>query len=260
MSLSDLTVGDLWQRLVSAAPLLSVIIALLALLRPEITSFFSKQKATLEFHLKEKIQLWMTADGIRLSIEGTLESLHSSHFIENIIIVLSRSDKAQKKLTWEFFESPIIGRQEATPSYPYNLPSNATTSGMFTFGEMASLPEKWVKLFSDFKKKFSDHFRMKNTEERDLRSLFNNFITSDGKSASHELFDYLSEQFYWFEGNYELLMTVKTKRPQKEYTFYHSFSINAEESKRLKNNIIRTQFDSCWVPDTIFEKIWTKLN
>jgi hypothetical protein len=87
----------------------SVIIALLALFRPEWSKLFRRWTSKLHFTPVPRIELGYGNFGVTIGIAGALRTLNHDQFIESIdLAVVRQSDQSQHQYSWAVFRTSTI--------------------------------------------------------------------------------------------------------------------------------------------------------
>lgn len=250
---------------------IAAFIAFLAFIRPEITNFFLYRRGTIEFHPRDRVIVGFTAFGPRFSVDGTMESISRSHFIDSITLKIVRlRDNSEHEFIWDLWESPVVGKWSghAIPAYPFPLIKDTNLQGLLTFGDEST------------KARFYDNLLA-------LGNAFTNFITANYPNAdasfdrvaafqAHNLYeqqlppaqlrmqsgtyDLLRRIFYWDEGTYYAEMSIKTSRPKKIFKFSFNFALTHEESDRLRdNNVINALWNACGIQNVPYQQAQPKI-
>ncbi len=191
--------------------------------------------------------------GPTIGLNGTIRALNKDVFVRNIDLRLVREkDRAQHNYKWAAFQSTRIEPASNQPS-PMEIPSSFLIS--------PNLPHRFNIIFNDNDlltdlRPSLNIFRSqwyKVTEE--LSRIWPNFpgtspppeiltkivslIEEFSKSKIHiETFTKLRENCYWEPGYYQLVINVKTSKPDNTFTKICRFSLTEEDSRILKLNVM----------------------
>lgn len=223
----------------TAYEVLAIVLAALALLIPVgkwiINRFIKKIKVT--FIPSEYVTLSFNRSGAYITLGGVYESKNKSAIIKNVCVEVVRAiDNATLYLNWSTFPSPIYrkvaGGYETSfeTAHPFKVDADGLTPVFIEFSNAMEDPnEKTSAIIRQVSNAVSPILLQPNidlfTADSQVKQL------KEYQDAKLELNDY----FFWREGNYQII--VKTEYNNNIFSNSYIFSINKEESERLRANI-----------------------
>lgn len=228
-----------------------VIIAIIALLRPEITEKYRSYKSKLVFHPASKIEIGYSEHGPTIGIYGTFFATHQPIIIEKINIQISRErDKATYKFRWLAFRSlkpysQQINEIEVASAFIVNpmVPEkrNIMLHDTETLENFKDQILEIRNLYSDFLTKLPDSDKILKDEIK--FSMFQ----ENHKENFIKAFASINNYFYWDQGIYNGQLYFRASGTQNKFAHEFKFSISEEESKRLRLNTISIIKSSCFL-------------
>lgn len=95
--------------------------------------------------------------------------------------------------------------------------------------------EKYSNKWDMFRRK-TESEAMENEKER-KEYVMNSLESFTGTEDYQHPFEFLSENFFWHQGEYEITLEIQTLEPQNIYEKVAVFELTEEHSKKLKQNI-----------------------
>ena len=244
--------GWSWSDLGAAA---SAVIALVALIRPEIGSFIARWKSSLELHPAGLLEVGFGELGPMVGMLGTLSAHAKAQFVSSVsLTVVRRRDQLRHEFSWTAFRPLTLGNsseglqiatgfliQESEPKQ-----FNILFADRATLSEMEDSYEAVRSAALDFFAK--EQILLKDLSASDRKAAHEKF-EEDGRIVKSASFSKLSRIFYWDPGVYDVTVEIKTFRPKRSYQKKLSFEMSEKESDRLRVNIIHIISHSALEPE-----------
>ena len=199
--------------------------------------------------------------GPTLAINGTLRAHRKNIFVREISITVTRdSDGSTHELVWTAFRSPQL-RFAHTDPITLELPSG--------FNIQPDHPYRYHIFFSDYKTQTEivptlndviNEWREYIVSHQDkinkiihdtgfsedvvIGQIYSDEFVSKSE-AWQRAWDLLNRKIYWENGNYRMLMNVKTSSPDKSFSEEWVFSIDKATFDNLQLNAIATLRELC---------------
>lgn len=240
---------------------LSAAIALIALLRPEISSLLIRWKAKIDFHVRPSRKIIVGFRGIPFCwLDGTIESVAGNNLIEDMMLRVTRTrDQATYELQWVLWESTIIGENRASPAYAFQLFQNAAINGLLSFRDELTA-ERYASELKNLREGFEYYLKGQFSEPDvypdDVKPIFEDFVKQSTVAESYSnALSRIQRAMYWDAGKYACEFHIKTKRPNKSYLFTFEFELNTQDQRLLEENAIRTIWSAIGVKNVIFNQV-----
>lgn len=247
--------------IIDNAEFLSAAIALIALLRPEISSLLIRWKAKVDFHVRPSRKMIIGFRGIpQCWLDGTIESVVGHNLIEDMAIKITRDrDQTTNTLQWVLWESTMIGENKASPAYAFQLFQNATMNGLLSFRDEITA-ERYASELKNLKDGFEYYVKSKFPDPaiypEDLKPTFEEFIRETVVIDKYSnALTRIQRAMYWDSGIYSCEFEIKTKRPTKNYKFKFEFELNAQDQTSLEENAIRTIWAAVGIKNVVFNQV-----
>ncbi|MGB8656755.1 MAG: hypothetical protein WCE90_03110 [Candidatus Zixiibacteriota bacterium] len=211
------------------------------------------RKGKVEIYETGPIEIGYSQFGPTVGLNGTLRVLNKHVFIKSIdLLVVRERDKAQHSFRWIAFRPPKIdlaGTQAITMEIPSGFLVSPDSPYRF------SIVFNDNDLFDDFRPLFNAYISewYKVTEQLtkilppslgvapspEIIATMAKLIEDFRKSPIHlNTYTALDRKCYWEPGDYSLTMNVRASKPDRVFPKTCKFSINEDDSKNLKLNVI----------------------
>lgn len=210
------------------------------------------RKGEIDIYETGTIEIGYSTWGPTICLNGTLRGLNKDVFLKSIDLrIVRKKDQAQHNFRWIAFRSPKIDLAGTQPS-SMEIPSGFLIS--------PNSPHRYNivfndnDLFQDFRPIFSDYITEWNkvveqlaTKPLDPNSPFYTqtvkehyvIIENFRNSKKHvDTYTALDRKCYWDDGEYSLILNVRTSKPDKIFSNNYCFSITETDSRNLKLNVI----------------------
>lgn len=219
--------------------IVATVIAGLALIQPWVIALCKMifLKIKVSFLPSAKIKLFYNRSGSYLNMGGVIESKNQSSIIKNICAkVIRQKDKAELKLNWSSFISPVnqtIGNNYVTSNEnarPFKIAAN-------------ELLPVFVEFANDDDKANNRLFEIYNEIALECNRIikkninFEQAVSELSNLAKYKKFrQELLEDFYWKESDYVIELVI-TYNEKCRVVYKYKFNISKQESTSLKENI-----------------------
>lgn len=225
------------------------------------------RRPTVEMLPSGNIEIGFSGFGPTIGLLGTLHVRHKDVFIKRMAVVITCvKDSSKHEFNWHAFRSRTINLNPSELP-PVEVASSflLTTQNPFIFNiffvdnaftaevspKVGEVPKKWNG--------FKDHrlqelqatgniftlLRDKITDE----ALYNEFVKT--RSTTEE-YTTLDRSFYWKAGEYVLVISVETLRPDKTISKTFRFDLSPDEERLLRLNSISIIRTLCGLPVNFF--------
>jgi hypothetical protein len=127
----------------------------------------------------------------------------------------------------------------------FSIQFHDTTTGERLRQPLADLKEHWQTYLRN------NQVILANIPSNQARNTYDIFHHENIRDIS-PIYQMIDRQFYWIEGDYNLILDVRTSRPNREFCFRYRFHLSETESNLLRLNAIASMQTSCNLPDVIF--------
>lgn len=254
--------------------ILSLLIAIIALLRPELTKLVRRFSNKIDFYPSDKIEIGFFDLGPTIGLHGTIRNRGGDQFIRTINLKLTRQrDNATNKYTWGLFRQlktvsrGNIGVEQNVTCELANsflIEGNKDKNINIQFHDTAT-KERYADKVLELMNQFNNFIYRENIALNDQQSIVNaqeSFkVTPQNNELIIETFNTLGNEFYWESGDYEIRIEIVTDNPKKSFFYTDKFSITAEQVKRLRLNnvaLIQTAMANNSPPNFIIVELQTK--
>lgn len=209
------------------------------------------RQGEVEIYETGNIEISYNFIGPTIGMNGTLRALNKDVFIRSIDLTIVREkDRAQHVFRWYAIRPPKIDLVGTSP-VSWDIPSGFLLSPSkahqfnITFNDN-DLMDEFRPLFETY---YSEWYKvleqlhtvcppgaLPSPADNAQRTLL---IESFERSQFHVgLYTTLDRKCYWEPGRYRLSVNVKTSKPDKGFSNNHRFTINDEDFRKLKLNVI----------------------
>lgn len=221
----------------------SVIIALLALFRPELSALLRKLTNKIDFYSPKNIEIGFFDFGPTIGISGTLRNRGSDQFINNIEVEITRQrDNATYKFTWGFFRqiSAIVRGERAEDNITVEganafLMKKDTSKIVNIQFHDTDTKERYFYDLLDLKNHY-ENYSIEKVNENEVPSIDDFKQNSENEDLIIKSKNSIDNNFYWDEGTYLLKFRISTDNPKKVYNYKYKFSLENEHVEQIKIN------------------------
>ncbi|WP_155419430.1 hypothetical protein [Chromobacterium subtsugae] len=243
----------------------AAIIATIALIQPWAINLFNYlfKKGRLEIHETGKIELGYSDYGPTVNLAGTLRPKNRDIFIVSMEVEITRlRDNATHKFKWFAFKDNAISITEPQAKIaiatgfitPLNSPKEFNVffaSGTFqeeTNNFIQPFKNKWTELVSAHIKSLPQDHQAPNAAS--INSAQEELFSQITKTQeAQNLYNTLTDLFFWTPGSYNLKLIANTVEAKKKEESWQ-FSIDSDESQKIKANAAAIMRQSCRLPQT----------
>lgn len=228
----------------SVYEIIATVIAGVALIQPWLIAVYKKfvKKLKVIFRPSSTIKLFYNQSGSYVSLGGVIESQNKSSVINNISVKIVReSDKAELKMDWSTFSSPIfqlIAGNAVTSSEtarPFKIEANNLYPVFVEFiNKNANENDRMKEIVDDIKN--NTHELIKNNPAADFQT---NLKSLKQYKNYKEYEKELLENYYWKEGKYSLYMDISFNEKEALQNKY-CFEVTKDDVKKFKENITKS--------------------
>lgn len=227
-----------WFNAMTKYEMLTLILSIVVFAKPLFIWIYKKAFFRLKYFHNNQIKLFFNNFGSYIQVYGACKAELGNVIVNKIEVNIKREkDGKEHNLTWCSFVSPII----------QNLGSNfAFTNEMahpFQIGEDFMCPvfvefEVTNRLSAtNINMAMQPLFDYIENVELPTGKLLKNFIDAYTNTVEYaDAKKVIEEEFFWNAGDYALTMTI-TYCERKTVVFKKNFTLTAEQSIKLKNNI-----------------------
>lgn len=211
------------------------------------------RKGEIDYYETGTIVIGYNPQGPTIGLQGTLRASNKDVFVKSIdFLVVRERDKAQHIFKWVAFQSPKIDMTGNQP-IPMELPSSFLIS--------PNSPHRFHiifndnNLFEDIRPLLNEYYSNWYTTTQELNKVWPPFagtypppdlrarqlkIIEDFRESQiyRDTYTALDRKCYWEPGHYQLIIDVRTSKPNKTFTKKYRFSITKVDSEILKLNVI----------------------
>jgi hypothetical protein len=239
----------------------TAVIALAALLRPEIESLFRRASAAIDVHPAGRIEVGFSNFGPTIGLQGTMRAIRDDEFIIVGKVTVERvTDNLRHEFDWAVFRplsfSTIPNAQqtfEIAAGFPLSVSAprrfniqfhDSATAGRFQ-QPLAELQRLWTEYLR------AQAIVLANVPPNQIRPTYDAFHQAHLREIT-PLFQLIDREFYWVEGQYRMMLELRASRPKRAFSFTYIFSLSASESASLRLNCVACMMAMCNVPDMVF--------
>jgi len=243
----------------------TIIIATVALIQPWLVALWKKyfRQGKIEIYQTGNIEIGYSAFGPTIGLNGTLRCLNRDLFVQKIYLeLIKEKDSSTHIFEWGVFRTEkltIEGNQQASLELPSGFMSltsvpyryNIQFHDLLLQSEMRpiinNVKEKWSKKITEIDKTELMRLLSQNLSlPVQLQDPFGPLYDTFSRSSTHvEAFGSLNQLYYWEEGIYSLKMTARTSKPDKLFGKKWQFTLNKEEVKIVRLNVLKLLQDTC---------------
>jgi hypothetical protein len=243
------------------------VVAIIALIQVWIIALWKRyiKKGAISLYKAGSIEVSFSVWGPSIALLGTLRAINQDIFINDITITITRlRDNAQQLLTWKAFRSHLLSigprddvklelansilvRKDNPHKYHIFFASDAFAN------EYRPQAKPYIEAWQQFVHAQLEAAQIKNRQDvlaamnnpAIMEGLFGDFLK--GKLAN-SVWVSLNNTFYWHAGSYRLDMDVSCGDPQIKLSRSWMFTIEDEDEKNLRLNIISSMREVIKVP------------
>jgi hypothetical protein len=235
----------------------TVIVSVVAFLRPELTKLFKKFFGGVEIHLHPEIEIGFNAHGPNLGLIFSIRSKYSNILIKKIFIDVSKNNENfERRFEWLFSRKRDFlnnANSKINPVLPFVINDNVEKPVDLFFNDklcVEKMREPLLEAGNDFykflkKKNVSINFESYESFTAILKSYDQDV---DFKN-SYDLHSFLNRQNYWEEGKYKAVISIETDRGMEKHKLKFSFEINKDMEENIRHNIITIQNNNFYYND-----------
>ncbi len=243
--------------------LLSLIVAALSLIRPELQNLWSRKfrPPRIDIYRSGNIEVGYGPYGPTIGLRGTLAAVHGDQFVRNIDVLLVRhEDRARHELVWRLFRSGRIvfapGQPEpaelpsgfmllTTQPYRYNILFNDTAVESAMQPHWQAVGEAWSHIRQDLdaqptidgQRVFAigggDPATSANYWDQHWEAKYEEFARGELHTKAAQTLDRLC---YLNPGRYRITLRVSTDRPDRTYSRSWSIALAEGDSENIRRN------------------------
>jgi len=236
----------------------TLIIAIIALLQPWLLFIYKKylKRGKVVFFETGNIEIGFSNYASTIGISGTLRSLNTDFFVSKISLELTKDrDSSKHNFEWSIFRDTkisLVGDGQTHIELPYGIllttQSPQRLSIQFHDNKQQDdirpiheeLANKWQS-FLDANFPY-DQRRIANNLDNHIYSVFEEFNKSCDITDAYAKFN---RNFYWDAGTYSINFNIQTSQPDKIFSKKYKFSLNEEQCKNLRLNVITLNDHAC---------------
>lgn len=237
----------------------TAVIALVALLRPDIERLFQRRRAVIDVHSAGRLEVGFSNFGPTLGLQGTMQAINADEFISfSKVIVVSVADNLRHEFQWGVFRPqsfPGTAQQTFEIASGFLLSVASPRRFNIQFHDSATA-DSFRQSLIDLQRLWMDYLQaqaivLANVLAGQMRATYEAFHQAHLQDIT-PLFTAIDRQFYWIQGTYRMSLELRTSRPTKSFTFNYTFALSDSESRLLRLNCIGCLVATCNVPDIIF--------
>jgi len=233
------------MSLITITPIASILIALIALFRPEIWRLLRRWQNRIDFFPQRKIEIGFSSWGPTIGLVGSIRGFPNDQYVKSISIRLVRErDQLSHIFDWAVFRSIALfgDAKDLQIASGFTLRSNDARTLNIQFWDNdtrqeveASLERLRQSLF-DFAKKSNLTIAAKTQLE--AQALFQGDFQKAEPNLQGAIWSEIDRKFYWVPGAYRVSLIIETWDPQKTFEQSFRFELTAEEAETIRINIV----------------------
>jgi hypothetical protein len=199
------SIGDL--ALVATA-----VIALVALLRPDIERVFQRRRGTIEMHPAGRLEVGFSNYGPTIGVQGTLQAISGDRFIIFSKVTVERvADNLRHEFQWAVFRPQSLSRalEQVEIASGFLLSAAAPRRFSIQFHDSATA-DNYRQSLIELQQLWRDYLQTQaidiaNIPSAQIRGIYQTFHAARIAEISpiHQVID---RQFYWISGNYRMTL------------------------------------------------------
>lgn len=240
----------------------TALIALVALVRPDIERELQRRRAAIEMHPAGRLEVGYSNFGPTIGVQGTLQTIGSDVFISSSKVTVERvTDNLRHEFQWAVFRPQSYSTSTAqtqqfeiasgfllsaaSPRH-YNIQFHDSATADNFRQSLLTLQRLWMAYLQ------AQGIVLANIQSSQIRGIYDAFHQAHVTTEITPLFDVVDRQFYWNQGTYRMTIEFRTSHPTKRFIFDYTFSLSEAESRSLRLNAVTCCLMICNVPDIIF--------
>lgn len=249
------------QAYLTVVPAIGLAISIVALFRPEISSAIRRIFTTIDFFPEHKLEIGYSLFGPTIGFVGSLRAIHGDQFVTEIGAELTRRhDNATYKFRWIVFRSNRVTQklEEIEMASAFLLPNGQTSQKnvlLHDQGTNRRIQAELLTLRREFQDSLTAEEKIKTSLDKALLiQAASKFLLNSSKAQS--ALTTLLSNFYWQEGSYDLVICIRTSRPDKSIKKRYSFSLRGEEIESVRANVFCIQMETLGISDVKYQFIY----
>jgi len=228
-----------------------LIIAVIALIQPWIIFLWKKyfKQGEVEFFETANIEIGFSNFASTIGINGTLRTINKDLYISKISLELTKKkDQSKHTFNWVVFRDTklnLSGNKDVEVELPYGILLSTQSPQRINIqfhdtkqqDDLRDQTDILLNSWFEFQKEHFPYNTRTNTPDDNLKitQLYNEFQKTKEQTDTYAKYN---QEFYWEKSNYELIMKIETSRPNKTFESKFNFSLEEEECKRLRYNVL----------------------
>lgn len=242
----------------------TAVIALGALLRPDIERLVRRRRAHIDMHLAGRLEVGFSTFGATIGLQGTLQAVGVDGFVSYSRLTVERvADNLRHEFQWAVFRgvqlSPSLDTSEIASGFLLSVAAPRRFSIQFhDSGTADSLRQALTdlqRLWMDYLQ--SQKITLSGSTPAQVQHYFDQFHQMHLPNIT-PLYQVVDRQFYWVAGEYRMRVELHTARPSKIYYFDYRFSLTEADSNLLRLNCVGCLRATCGVPNFTFNFVYPK--
>lgn len=236
----------------------SIVIAALALLRPEISNLFRLWRNKIVIYPIGEFEIGFSAFGPTIGISGTFLSTSGDQLIKSVSLKIKRvSDSLSHDFEWAVFRpiklmiDPQKHIDQMEMASPIIIKKGQTLKFNIQFHDIETRI-KCKSILNSHKERWSKYLKENNTLQpqpsTDAISAIYQVFSEKEECGAAEVYSQLDRVCYWEPGEYSLAIIIKTESPDKDFVSNYNFSLTEKDTKNLRSNVIGSMIDICAIP------------
>lgn len=233
----------------------TLIVALLALARPEIANALGKWTNEIDLYPATRFEIGFSDFGPTVGINGSLRAVGNEQLIKSIKLqVIRNRDNATHSFEWTAFRKINLIQQdksEVDAASAFVVRKNDSKNVNILFHDVetqAMFKDEVLDLRNVFFKHCQANKIRLDLLDGDQWWGVNKQFEGENKEYSLRVYNTINNAFYWEGGKYEVEVTISTDRPSKTFRSFFNFHLSPEDSDSLKLNVICLMNAACYQP------------
>jgi hypothetical protein len=251
---------------------IAAVVAFIALIQPWVITAWRRffRKGFVDIHETSTIEIGFSAFGATIGLIGTLRSLHQDMFVQSANVTLSKGEDIARRFEWGAFRNPktVVGLAAVQSA-------EVSVDAPFSFMIATAQPYRYNIIFIDVAvlqqvRAILENFRQAwisyavqqtdldiqspptdpNAQQKLLQKLRRAYEKFSGTEEYAKALDSLNHLYYWEPATYELILNVRTARPNKTFTKTWSFTLLENDIVNLRNNVPSILEETAGIPIT----------
>lgn len=240
--------------------IVSTIVGVLALFRPELMQLVRRARNRIELFPLPRIEVGFSNFGPTIGIGGTIRSIPSDQFIRGMSIKLVRKrDSLTHTFDWAVFRSVGVLPSDVKDirvamgfkiaggdAMPINIQFFDNDSRSRIEEQLLRLHNAWLEYLN------SKHIVASSLDPQSMQSTFADFRSGKEGPVPEQVHSAIDRILYWDEGDYRATIDIMTWDPDKTFSFSGEFSLSKPETESMKLNTVPCILIACNQPDVRF--------